>query len=99
MSRQRHEAAATARKCPLCGGDLRFSHVEYAGRGQQQVVWRCRACGNVERSAPRARDEGEERRPAARAKPAVDEGPPANTVLDADLAKRLLESLRENGDG
>ena len=79
-------------RCPDCGAELRFSHVEYAGRGREAAVRRCPACGAVVRGAPQAKrsrtgsDRSERRRRAP-----IDEGPPANPVLDPELARRLLE--------
>jgi hypothetical protein len=80
---------ANARHCALCGAVLRFSHRGYAGRGATVAVFRCTACGATS-TAPLPADAAEARRPRTR-KPPVDEGPPANPVLDPEIARRLLE--------
>jgi hypothetical protein len=82
------------RSCGVCGGELRFSHREYAARGATRVVWRCRACGAVAHDAPLSRQEAAPR-PRSR-KPLPDEGPPPNPVLDEDAARRLRDLM---GDG
>jgi endogenous inhibitor of DNA gyrase (YacG/DUF329 family) len=86
----------TPRPCPRCGAPLRLSHRQYAGAGSSTVVLRCAACGDTVRSAPRpdagriAGSSGRSRRHQP-----VDEGPPANPVIDPELARRLLEELRD----
>jgi hypothetical protein len=78
-----------APRCPQCGAALRFSHIEYAGRGQEVAVRRCSSCGAVVRGEPRPRPASggrSKRRPRA----PLDEGPPANPVIDAEIARRLL---------
>ncbi|TMF16129.1 MAG: hypothetical protein E6I33_04815 [Chloroflexi bacterium] len=61
-------------RCSSCGGELRFSHREYAGRGLQAVI---RRVVGAERGRRRQR-------------PGIDEGAPPNPVLDAATARRLL---------
>src|SRR5438105_6903540 len=72
-----------AARCPACGGELRFSHRDYVGRGLQAVVRRCANCGSSVREAPRARVANAERG-TRRQRPPIDEGAPANPVLDAE---------------
>jgi hypothetical protein len=59
-------------------------------------VLRCSACGHTVKGDAR-NDAG--RTPAnggrSRRHQPVDEGPPSNPVIDADLARRLLEDLRD----
>ncbi len=84
------------RPCPRCGAPLRASHREYAGGGASVPVLRCSACGHIVSGA--ARNDAD-RTPAnggrTRRHQPVDEGPPSNPVIDADLARRLLEDLRD----
>ena len=68
---------------------MRFSHREYASRGATASVWRCRACGMTARDEARVREDTPVARRASR-RPPVDEGPPANPVIDPDVARRLL---------
>ncbi len=80
--------------CPRCAGRLHVSHREYAGAGASRTVLRCAACGHTESLAPRsdasraATAHGRSRRHQP-----VDEGPPSNPVIDAELARRLLADL------
>ncbi len=93
MSRDRPPSPAPERRapaCPECGGELRFSHVEYASRGLERSVRRCAACGSVVRGEPQPKRQRSGERPPRRAKAPVDEGPPSNPVLDSDTARRLL---------
>ena len=78
-------------RCPRCGTALRLSHVEYAGRGLEAPVRRCPGCGEVIRGGPRPRRAPDPTRSRRRHAP-VDEGPPANPVLDPEVARRLLGS-------
>jgi hypothetical protein len=59
-------------------------------------VLRCSACGHTVNGA--ARNDAD-RTPAnggrSRRHQPVDEGPPSNPVINADLARRLLEDLRD----
>lgn len=70
---------------------MHFSHVEYAGRGLEVLVMRCSACGAVARGQPRPRRQQAPQRSRRRERAPVDEGPPANPVIDAETARRLLE--------
>lgn len=71
-----------------------MSHREYAGAGSSTAVLRCRACGHTVKGttasdADRPRNNpGRSRRHAP-----VDDGPPANPVIDPELARRLLDEL------
>jgi predicted Zn finger-like uncharacterized protein len=82
------------RPCPNCGAPLRVSHREYAGGGASTVMLRCAACGHTLRGATRS---DADRQPGIRGRSRrhqpVDEGPPSNPVLDADVARRLLEEM------
>lgn len=82
-------------RCSRCGGELRFSHREYAGRGLQAVIRRCGDCGHSLREAPRARVPNPGRA-AGRRRPMVDEGAPSNPVIDGETARRLLQTGSED---
>ncbi len=79
--------------CPLCGGELRFSHREYLGGHRSARVLRCRACGAQVRGE--AQDDDSRSRPAlpARKRPLPDGGQPDNFVLDPDTAEMLRQAL------
>lgn len=79
-----------APRCPECRAVLRFSHIEYAGRGQEIAVRRCTSCGAVVRGQPRPRQAKTGGRSERRARAPLDEGPPANPVIDPEVARRLL---------
>ncbi|MBV8528901.1 MAG: hypothetical protein JOZ75_11335 [Candidatus Dormibacteraeota bacterium] len=64
--------------------------MEYGGRGSEVPVLRCSGCGNDVRGQSRPRQARSNERPARRAKAPVDEGPPADPVIDPEVAKRLL---------
>jgi hypothetical protein len=82
------------RPCPNCGAPLRVSHREYAGGGASTVMLRCAACGHRLRGATRRdADRQPSNRGRSRSHQPVDEGAPPNPVLDADVARRLLEEL------
>ena len=96
--KDRKQASGTKpapRPCALCGGALRFSHRERARGGADVVVLRCRGCGATVSHAASG-DSDDRSRPRSR-KPPVDEGPPQNRVLDPELARRLLESMAQDG--
>ncbi|MGA8016243.1 MAG: hypothetical protein WCB85_10035 [Candidatus Dormiibacterota bacterium] len=78
--------------CPLCGGELRFSHREYAGSGRSASVLRCRACGGVVRGEQRS-DRDRPGQTTGRRRPMPEGGQPDNFVLDPGTADRLLRSL------
>ncbi len=84
------------RRCAKCGGELRFSHREYAGRGTSSAVLRCAGCGDVIRDSARETTQAPQRHTSKRHRD-LDAGPPANPVLDPELAARLLESTRDSG--
>lgn len=84
------DAEPSRPRCPRCGAALRLSHVEYAGRGLEAPVRTCPACGEVVRGMARAKVQRSAERASRRAKAPVDEGPPANPVLDPETARRLL---------
>ena len=84
------------RRCAKCGGEVRFSHREYAGKGTSAAVLRCAACGEVIRDAARETVQAPQRHTSKRHRD-LDAGPPANPVLDPELAARLLESTRDPG--
>ena len=90
MNQRGETPERAAPRCPECNAALFFSHVEYGGRGNEIPVLRCSGCGTVVRGQPRPRQARSKERPARRAKAPIDEGPPANPVIDSELAKRLL---------
>jgi len=64
--------------------------LEYSGRGQSVAIHICPGCGQAYRAAPPAREDQAQKRSR---KPLPDGGPPANPVLDPELAARLRELL------
>jgi len=89
-----HDTPKRRRRCPGCGGELAFSHREYAGRGTSAAVLRCRACGDVVRDSAREAPQATQRHQSKHHRD-LDAGPPANQVLDPIIAARLLESTRD----
>jgi uncharacterized protein with PIN domain len=83
------------RRCPACGGELAFSHREYASRGTSAAVLRCKTCGDVVRDAAREAPPAAQRHKSKHHRE-LDAGPPANPVLDPITAARLLESSRDS---
>lgn len=82
-----------SRRCGVCGGELRFSHQEYRGRGQSAAVFRCAVCGTLVRDAARAAPvPAPARGGRSRARAGFDEGAPANPVLDPETVARLKRS-------
>ncbi|MBV8196066.1 MAG: hypothetical protein JOY80_11140 [Candidatus Dormibacteraeota bacterium] len=90
MSRPTNTDVDTGPRCPECGGALRFSHVEYAGRGLETTVRRCTACGAVRRGAAQPKRRRDESSGRGRRKAPIDEGPPENPVLTDEAVRRLL---------
>ena len=103
---RRLDPVPPGRVCPSCGGEVRFSHLAYLGRGERAAVQVCRGCGLAYRGG--VRDAGAEPatggrggrgkagaaaqpQPSRRRRPLPDEGAPDNPVLDEDLAARLRE--------
>jgi hypothetical protein len=82
--------------CPSCGGELRFSHREYAGGGRSTAVLRCRSCGGAVRGRT-ADDRERPRSGSGRKRPLPEGGQPDNYVLDAETAERLRRSLAGEG--
>jgi hypothetical protein len=83
------------RRCASCGGELKFSHREYAGRGASADVLRCAGCGEVTRDAAREAPQAAQRHSSKHHRD-LEEGPPANPVLDPITAARLLGSTRDS---
>ena len=79
-----------APRCPICNAALYLSHVEYGGRGSEVPVLRCSSCGNVVRGQSRPRQARAANRSTRRPRAPIDEGPPANPVIDPEVARRLL---------
>ncbi|MDQ2960442.1 MAG: hypothetical protein M3R48_05255 [Candidatus Dormibacteraeota bacterium] len=88
-----------SRSCAHCGGALVRSHREYAGGGASVDVLRCGGCGRTVTTGPR--QDSQRLRPTGRSRrhQPVDEGPPPNPVLDADVARRLRRDLAGDTDG
>lgn len=84
------------RRCATCGGELRFSHREYAGKGTSAAVLRCAGCGNVTRDSARESVQAPQRHTSKRHR-ALDAGPLENPVIDPELAARLLQAGRDSG--
>jgi uncharacterized protein with PIN domain len=84
------------RRCLSCGSELRFSHREYAGKGASAAVLRCSGCGDVIRDSARESVQAPQRHTSKRHRD-LDAGPPANPVLDPELAARLLRASRDSG--
>ena len=89
------DALPANRSCRLCGAPTRFSHTAYQRGGVSVALYVCTACGTAFRGGLRGGDDrpapargGRERR-----RPSIDEGPPANPVLDEATARRLREAL------
>lgn len=87
--------AKPRRRCRSCGGELRFSHREYAGKGTMAAVLRCAGCGEVVRDAARAAPQATQRHRSKNHRD-LEEGPPANPVLDPEIAAQLLKSTRDS---
>jgi hypothetical protein len=85
--------AREQRVCPLCGGELCFSHREYLGGRRSARVLRCRACGAQVRGEPQDDDSRPRSQPPARRRPLPEGGQPDNFVLDPDTAARLRQML------
>ena len=84
--------------CPLCGGDLRRSHREYAGGRRSVEVMSCRSCGTQVRGE--ARDDADRPQASRRtARPLPAEGPPDNFVLDPAAALLLRQALEAEDPG
>lgn len=90
MSQRRDTSDREAPRCPNCKAALSFSHVEYGGRGSEVPVMRCSGCGNVVRGQSRPRQARSQQRSSRRERAPIDEGPPANPVIDPEIARRLL---------
>jgi rubredoxin len=90
------DALPANRGCRLCGAATRFSHTAYQRAGVSVALYVCTSCGTTYRggtrggdeAAPQVRGGGRERR-----RPAIDEGPPANPVIDDATARALREML------
>lgn len=74
-----------------CGHRIRWSHLLYLGRGRSAPLYHCAGCGLVYRGSE---DTGA-RMPAVARKqrPLPEEGPPANPVLDEEIAAKLRQLL------
>ncbi|MFZ0128765.1 MAG: hypothetical protein WB808_12485 [Candidatus Dormiibacterota bacterium] len=95
MNAETPREAKPRRRCAHCGGELRFSHREYAGRGTSAAVLRCAGCGDVIRDAARETSQAPQRHTSKRHRD-LDAGPLENPVIDPALAARLLESDRDS---
>jgi rubredoxin len=84
------------RTCRLCGAATRFSHTAYVRAGESVALYVCTSCGTAYRGGVRGGDQpGGSARAGGRERkrPPVDEGPPANPVLDEATARLLREAL------
>jgi hypothetical protein len=90
VNQQSETHGRDAPHCPTCNAALHYSHVEYGGRGSEVPVLRCSGCGSVVRGRPRPRQARTKERSSRRTKAPIDEGPPANPVIDPEIARRLL---------
>ena len=93
---------APRRRCSVCSGAMRRSHVAYLGGNREAVVYRCEVCGSTTQGPALSRDErvrGEDVRGGRRKRPLPDEGSPDNPVLDSDLARLLRERLGGGEEG
>jgi uncharacterized protein with PIN domain len=95
MTGETQDAARPRRRCARCGGEVRFSHREYAGRGTSAAVLRCVACGEVVRDAAREAPQATQRHRSKHHRD-LEAGPPENPVLDPTIAARLLDSTRDS---
>lgn len=91
------DALPAGRACRHCGAATRFSHTVYVRAGESLALYVCSSCGTAYRGGSRGGDQqpGRDSRPGGRAsrRPPVDEGPPANPVLDEETARLLREAL------
>jgi hypothetical protein len=95
MSSETPAEAKPRRQCRQCGGEMRFSHREYAGKGASAAVLRCTGCGDVVRDAAREAPQAAQRHRSKHHRD-LDAGPLENPVLDPGIAARLLESTRDS---
>ncbi len=74
-----------------CGQRIRWSHLQYLGRGRSGPLYVCAGCGLVYRG----REEAGALAPAVARKrrPLPEEGPPLNPVLDEEIAAKLRQLL------
>ncbi|HEY0411405.1 MAG TPA: hypothetical protein VGE42_14185 [Candidatus Dormibacteraeota bacterium] len=92
------DALPANRGCRLCGAQTRFSHTTYVRAGESVALYVCTSCGTTYRGGARGGDHqppGRDTRSVGRAsrRPPVNEGPPANPVLDEATARLLREAL------
>lgn len=89
------DALPANRSCRLCGSPTRFSHTAYQRAGMSVALYVCTSCGTAFRGGIRGGDEPAPARSGGRERrrPAIDEGPPANPVLDEATARMLREAL------
>jgi len=76
---------------------MRFSHREYVGSQRSRAVLRCSRCGGTVHGEARENQRKSDAGGGSR-KPPVNQGPPSNTVLDADTAERLRQLLGDSPD-
>jgi rubredoxin len=95
------DALPSNRACRQCGAATRFSHTAYVRAGESVALYVCSSCGTAYKGGPRGGDRQPERdnRSAMRdrKRPPVDDGPPANPVLDEATARMLKEALGGGG--
>jgi hypothetical protein len=88
------------RLCRLCGAATRFSHTAYLRAGESVALHVCTSCGAAYRGGVRGADRTDQPRREGRGgrerrRPPVDDGPPANPVLDEATARLLRETLED----
>ena len=76
-----------------CGQRTRWSHLQYLGRGGSAPVYVCVGCGRAYRGGA-AEGSSQKAVPRSR-KPLPAGGPPANPVLDEEVAAKLQEMIGE----
>ncbi len=77
-----------------CGQRIRWSHLQYLGRGRSAPVYVCVGCGRAYRGGA-AEGSAQKAEPRSR-KPLPAGGPPDNPVLDQKVAAQLRALLSDS---
>jgi len=80
-----------AQRLCVCGQRIRWSHLQYRGRGRSAPIYVCVGCGLVFRG--REAEGGSESTSAKRKRPLPAEGSPDNPVLGEEVAAKLRQLL------